>query len=572
MHTINQQNRQQKLKDGIFRLGQWFIYWLFWIGMVWAALAQGTGVTTTTVQDTVYLANGRPASGTVQISWPSFTTAAGNAVAAGSTSVAIGADGFLSVNLAPNAGSTPSGLYYTVTYNLSDGSAHNEYWTVPAAAQVTIGQIRAQLMPAVQAVQSVNKSYVDQAIQQAVASDLSTNGGNLTGPLYLSGDPTTPTQAADKHYVDAQFANALPLAGGAATGPLTATQLGGAWQVDQFPGVDFAAKLQACINSLSATYGGICDARNFSGALSMSTSVTISTPNVAIDLPCATISTANQIVVTAGTRNIAFHGCALRGASNASGSQGGTVFYYSGSSAMFKVGDPTYASDTLGFGLDNAVINITASTAPNAQAIAAYRTQELSLEHLYLLGNSNQTGITLDGTGNYTGGSLEDNQLTGFLIGINAIGHQIANAATTDWTNATTFLRQHINCPTNSGTPIAGTIGINLVQGDGNTFTGGDVESCSVMLHLGPNAQNNTILGLRNENSTTQIQADPGSQYNSWIIGGTMFNGKLIDNGSHNSFWDSFHRGFNNLNGDIWRSQSDATITNHYYLGIGLGN
>lgn len=137
MHTVNQQNRQKNstaLKDGIFRLGQWFIYWLFWIGMVWAALAQGTGVTTTTVQDTVYLANGRPASGTVQISWPSFTTASGNAVAAGSTSVTLGADGFFSANLAPNAGSTPSGLYYTVTYNLSDGSAHNEYWPPPVSS------------------------------------------------------------------------------------------------------------------------------------------------------------------------------------------------------------------------------------------------------------------------------------------------------------------------------------------------------------------------------------------------------------------------------------------------------
>jgi hypothetical protein len=51
-----------------------------------------------------------------------------------------------------------------------------------------------------------------------------------------------------------------------------------------------------------------------------------------------------------------------------------------------------------------------------------------------------------------------------------------------------------------------------------------------------------------------------------------MFTGKLVDNGTHNSFWDAFHRSFNNLNGDLWRSQSDATITDHVYTGIGLGN
>ena len=31
---------------------------------------------------------------------------------------------------------------------------------------------------------------------------MTASGGTLTGPLYLSGDPTQPLQAADKHYVD----------------------------------------------------------------------------------------------------------------------------------------------------------------------------------------------------------------------------------------------------------------------------------------------------------------------------------------------------------------------------------
>ena len=43
------------------------------------------------------------------ISWPAFTTAAGQAVVADSLTVTIAADGFVSVNLAPNAGATPAG-------------------------------------------------------------------------------------------------------------------------------------------------------------------------------------------------------------------------------------------------------------------------------------------------------------------------------------------------------------------------------------------------------------------------------------------------------------------------------
>ena len=174
----------------------------------------------------------------------------------------------------------------------------------------------------------------------------------------------------------------------------------------------------------------------------------VSTANANILLPCATLSTASQIIIPAGIRNVALRGCALRGASNASGSQGGTVFLYSGAGAMIEIGDPTYAADTLGFHLDNVVINTTSASNSTTQALVAYRAQEMDLQSLYLLGNSNQTGMTLDGTGNYTGGTFYDNAINGFQTAVNAIGHQIDNPATTDWLNASTFVRLHIDCPT----------------------------------------------------------------------------------------------------------------------------
>jgi hypothetical protein len=542
---------------------------IFLTALYLLAAAPGQAPSTTTVSGTVYLANGLPGSGTLVLSWPTFTTSGGQLIEADSTSVTIPANGLVNVNLAPNLGATPAGEYYTALYYMSDGSTHTQYWIVPATSTATLAGVQAQVMPSAQAVQAVSKAYVDQAIAGLSGGGIGLSGGTLTGPLYLSGDPTQPLQAADKHYVDT---TAVPLSGGTLTGPLTATQLGAAYQVDQFAGADIGAKIQACLASVSASSGGICDARNFTGTLSMASNLTISTANTTVLLPCATIATANQIVVTAATRNVALRGCALRGGSAASGSQGGTVFAYSGAVAAIQVGDPTYAADTPGFHLDNAVINTTASTSATARGLAAYRTQELDLASLYFLGNSNQTGMTLDGTGNYTGGTFLDIQLGGFGTAVNAIGHQVANPATTDWMNASTFVRLHIDCPTSGGSPISGTYGINLQQGDGNTFTGGDVEGCATALHLGANAQNNTIVGLRNENSTNQVVADTGSSYNDWISGGTLFTGKLTDSGTRNSFLDTFHRSFNGLNGDQYRSQVDGTITNHYYLGIGLGN
>ena len=397
------------------------------------------------------------------------------------------------------------------------------------------------------------------------------NGGNITtGSVGIANGGTGATTAAQ----------ALTNLGGANlnasvsefAGELTGNQLGGLYQVDQFTGADLGAKLTACIAGLSATYGGVCDARNFSGTISVASTVTISKANTTVYLPCGTISTAGQIVVPAGVRNVTLHGCGLRGASAASGSQGGTVLLYTGSAAAVQVGDPTYAADTSGFHLDDAVINTTGASSAAAQAFVGYRTQELDLESLYLLGNANQTGITLDGTGNYTGGTFYDLQIDGFQIAVDAIGHQVSNPATTDWMNASTFIRLHIDCPESGGSPIAGTYGIDLQQGDGNTIDGGDVEGCATALHLGSNAQNNTIVGLRNEVSTNQVVADAGSQFNSWVAGGTMFTGDLTDNGSRNSFWDAFHRTINGIKGDWYASQQDTTITDHQRVGIGVGN
>jgi hypothetical protein len=89
--------------------------------------AHGQTISTTTVQGTVYLANGSPGSGTLQVSWPAFTTSSNQAVAAGKVTMEIGADGFVSVKLAPNLGSSPAGLFYTAIYHMSDGTTSTEY-------------------------------------------------------------------------------------------------------------------------------------------------------------------------------------------------------------------------------------------------------------------------------------------------------------------------------------------------------------------------------------------------------------------------------------------------------------
>jgi hypothetical protein len=332
-------------------------------------------------------------------------------------------------------------------------------------------------------------------------------------------------------------------------------------------GSDLSTAVNSCLASLPGTIGGICDARACSANFTWNNATTITTANTVLLLPCGTLTATQSVTISPGVRNATIHGCAYQGGSAASGTAGGTVWNWQSTGTAFIVGDPTDTTDTGGFSMTDLALT-TPSAGTNAHAIDFHRVQEINMERLYLIGDgsTDMTGITLDGTGNYSGGTFSSIHIASFGTALTMSGNSTGAA------NASDFRRLHIDCPTSSGSPIVGTVGINLAYGDGNTFTGGDIENCATMLSLGAGATNNTFLGVRNEHSTAQINAATGSAYNLLIAGGTLCTGCLTDTGTHNSFWDSFHRQTNNLIGDLWRSQADATVTDHVYTGIGLGN
>jgi hypothetical protein len=162
----------------------------------------GLAIQTTNVQGIVYRADGSLAQGTMLVSWPAFTAVDGSTVAAGSTSVTIARDGSVSMGLTPNVGANPQGTYYTVVYHMNDGTVQKEYWVVPQTATATISQMRARVVPAAVAQQSVSQQYVDTSISALQGSYLQLNGGTMSGALNLSKDPTDAMQAATKEYVD----------------------------------------------------------------------------------------------------------------------------------------------------------------------------------------------------------------------------------------------------------------------------------------------------------------------------------------------------------------------------------
>jgi hypothetical protein len=234
-------------------------YWLLAVVMIagWGLTASGaapvpqSGLAGTTVADTIYMADGSAAQGNLIITWPAFVTGSGSAVAGGRLSVTLGAKGALSVDLVPNEGATPAGVYYTVVYQLGPGTAKTEYWVVPTSSPASLARVRmtpgsgvAGQPVSMQYVNSelatkaddsavmhlngaetvsgaktfvnapnvpvptsdgqvANKGYVDSSISSVGAgSFLSTAGGTVTGPITLPGSPVAPLQASTKQYVD----------------------------------------------------------------------------------------------------------------------------------------------------------------------------------------------------------------------------------------------------------------------------------------------------------------------------------------------------------------------------------
>jgi trimeric autotransporter adhesin len=218
--------------------------------------AQVAQIATTQVTDTVFLADGTTATGTVIVTWQAFTTPLGQSVPAGTTSVTIGSGGALSLQLVPNAGATPMGTYYTAVYHLNDGTVSREFWVVPVSqTPVLVSAIKSTVLPTSVAMQTVSKSYVDTAIATAISGhplDSSSpfvliTGSTMTGPLVLPGDPTAANQAADKQYVDENISAAgaglgqkvslLPIASQQVVQP-AGTQL----QVNNLNGAEYASQ------------------------------------------------------------------------------------------------------------------------------------------------------------------------------------------------------------------------------------------------------------------------------------------------------------------------------------------
>jgi hypothetical protein len=91
------------------------------------------GPTLTTIQDTIYLADGTPYNGLAIITWTPFVAGNTTQIATQVVNVTI-SGGNLMVQLVPSTNANPPG-YYTVTYTSSGNDQFTQTWAVPPSTQ-----------------------------------------------------------------------------------------------------------------------------------------------------------------------------------------------------------------------------------------------------------------------------------------------------------------------------------------------------------------------------------------------------------------------------------------------------
>jgi len=115
----------------------------------------------------------------------------------------------MTVQLATNDGATPAGTFYTVVYQLTDGTVKVEFWSVGTSSPETISAVRTLGGTGIGSSQFATQQYVNAQLANVV---------HLSGTETISGtkqftvSPVLPTpsqsgQAVNKAYVDASVAN-----------------------------------------------------------------------------------------------------------------------------------------------------------------------------------------------------------------------------------------------------------------------------------------------------------------------------------------------------------------------------
>lgn len=169
---------------------------VIFFAMMVSPMAWASGPATTTIADTLVNPDGSRATGTITVVNPqTFTSADGYPVPKGTVATSTITNGIVTVALVPNAGASPSGTSYQVTFRLAY-SYFTETWVVPSSGTpVSLASVRALSPPT----RGVTVSF-NQLAPPADCTNLfpewtgsgwtcsSFSGGGMANPMAATGD------------------------------------------------------------------------------------------------------------------------------------------------------------------------------------------------------------------------------------------------------------------------------------------------------------------------------------------------------------------------------------------------
>lgn len=341
--------------------------------------------------------------------------------------------------------------------------------------------------------------------------------------------------------------------GANAVSRVLADRLADSFHVKNYGGCNETGLTQA-IAALPAG-GGTVDARSCT-SFTVASSITISKAAVTVLFPAAQIDLGtNQLLVAAGTHNVALVGSGRYGSANL-GTAIGTAFTYTGTGAALAIGDSS--ADTSGFGLDDisVIINAAGTAAVGIQLNRVINYEMTRPRVQGMIAANTQKLIDLEGYINYTGGVINQPYLSNG--------------------NSAIYFGKNANANMVFGAQIAmggigtGVIAYNMVgdpagSASGNAFFGGDVENCQYVMKWDW-ATGTQALGMRSEQCTQAVNATANSIANTFWGAGATPNTET-DLGSNNSILTTFT---NIMSQNRWKLRNLQDVASDFVIQSGL--
>ena len=258
---------------------------------------------------------------------------------------------------------------------------------------------------------------------------------------------------------------------------LRARRVNGVRVAAEFPGANFGERVEAALADCPAAGGCTIDARSLTGAQSLSTSLTISKPNVRLLLgPVVLTMGTNQLTVDAGTHGVEIVGSSPWGGQPISGAVlTGTVLSYTGSGVAVLVGDNT--QHTQNFALRDLAV-VANNAGANVVGIRLYSTLMARLDRVRSLNNHPApvgAGIEIrSGTGDHNYSAY--NLLFQCVMDNWTRGIALVSESATFQTNVNQIIGGRIA----SFGPALETYGIDIQAGLSNTIADIDIENVTV--------------------------------------------------------------------------------------------